>query len=252
MNKVVNIKSVKLSCAQCSLATLCLPRGLEKDEFDKVASIVQREWPMRKGEVLFEMGEPFRSLYAVQSGSLKALIPTSNGDEQIVGFNMPGELLGFDALGGDVHTCTTVALETSSVCELPFSKLNMIAEEIPSLNQHFMQLMSNEIADEHKMMLMLGKKSADERIASFLLSLSARFSKRGFSPNQFNLTMSRHDISNYLGLAVETISRCIGHLQDEHIIEAERKYIRIIDMPRLRKLAGITEQRCLLLEENAE
>ena len=249
MTKVVNIKSVKLSCSQCSMSTLCLPRGLNNEEFDKVASIVQRERPLQRGEALFEIGQPFKSLYAVQSGSVKVFLPTNDGDEQIVGFHMPGELLGFDALGHDEHTCTALALETSSVCELPYDKLHELCKQVPGLSQHFMHLMSNEIADEHGMMLMLGKKSAEERIASFFLSLSARYSKRGFSPNQFNLTMSRHDIGNYLGLAVETISRCISNMQDNKIVEADRKYIRILDMAHLRKLAGVDERPCQLLEE---
>ncbi len=252
MSKVINIKSVKLSCSQCSLSTLCLPRGLNPEEFEKVASIVQRERPLQRGELLFEIGQPFKSLFAVQSGSIKTLLQTRNGEEQIVGFHMPGELLGFDALGHEEHTCSAIALETSSICELPYHKLNELAHQVPGLSNHFMHLMSNEIADEHGMMLMLGKKSAEERIASFLLSLSVRYSKRGFSPNQFNLTMSRHDIANYLGLAVETISRCISHMQDEGILAADRKYINILDMPRLRTVAGLAERPCTMLEEKVE
>lgn len=252
MNKVVNIKSVKLSCAACSLSQLCLPRGLNNSDFDKVASIVERERPFKKGEALFRLGQPFKSLFAVRSGSVKVYLPTSDGDEQIVGFHMPGELLGFDAMGHDEHTCTAVALETSSVCELPYTRLHELALQVPGLNEHFMHLMSNEIADEHAMMLMLGKKSAEVRIAAFFSGLSMRFSKRGFSPSQFNLSMSRQDMGNYLGLAVETISRTISHMQDENIIEADRKYIRILDMPRLRMLADVGDEPCPQLEKSME
>ncbi len=252
MNKVVDFKSVKLSCLACSLSQLCLPRGLNKADFAKVAAIVERERPLEKGEPLFKLGQPFKSLYAVRTGSVKVYLPTNDGGEQIVGFHMPGELLGFDAMGHDEHTCTAVALEDSSVCELPYAQLHKIAKQVPGLSEHFMTLMSNEIADEHKMMLMLGKKSAEERTAIFLLSLSARFSQRGFSPNQFNLTMSRLDMGNYLGLAVETISRCVSHMQDEKIIEADRKYIHILDMPRLRAMAGVDEPTCQLLEGRVE
>ena len=239
MNKIINFKAVKQNCAVCSLSQLCLPRGLNHRALDELEKIVQHEHTLNKGDVLFQIGQPFKSLYAVQSGSVKVFLPTNDGDEQIVGFHMPGELFGFDALGHDEHTCTAVALESTRICELPYSKLNAIAMEVPDLRDHFMHLMSNEIADEHTMMLTLGKKSAEERIAAFLLNLSVRFSKRGFSPNQFNLTMSRHDIGNYLGLAVETISRCISHMQDEMIVEADRKYIRILDMVRLHELAGL-------------
>ena len=219
---------------------------------DRLEKVIQHERCLAKGDTLFKVDQSFKSLYIVQSGSIKVFLPTSDGDEQIVGFRMPGELLGLDALGLQVHTCTAVALETTHICEIPYDQLNNIANEVPDLREHFMHLMSNEIADEHTMMLMLGKKSAGERIAAFFVSFSERFSKRGFSPNQFNLTMSRHDIANYLGLAVETISRCISHMQEDQIIEADRKYIRILDMSRLRKLAGLEKLPCSQLEEKIE
>jgi CRP/FNR family transcriptional regulator len=241
MSKVINIKSIKVSCSQCSLSQLCLPRGLNHEEFETLTAIVKRERPVEKGESLFELGQPFKSLYAIRTGSVKVFLPTNDGDEQIVGFHMPGELLGFDGMGHDNHSCSAVALESSSICELPYARLHELAQELPSLSDHFMTLMSNEIADEHAMMLMLAKKSAEARMATFLLSLSARFNKRGFSPKQFNLTMSRHDIANYLGLAVETVSRIMTHMQDEGLINVDRRFVSIEDMSGLRALAGISE-----------
>jgi CRP/FNR family transcriptional regulator len=253
MTKVINIKSVKVSCTQCSLSTLCLPRGLSHDEFESLMSIVKRERPLEKGEPLFELGQPFKSLFAIRTGSVKVFLPTNEGDEQIVGFHMPGELLGFDGMGHDCHACSAVALESSSICELPYSRLHDLAHELPGLSDHFMTLMSNEIADEHAMMLMLAKKSAEARMATFLISLSNRFNKRGFSAKQFNLTMSRHDIANYLGLAVETVSRIMTHMQDEGIINVDRRFVSIADMPRLRSLAGVSEAPHLCAgEQHAE
>ena len=242
MPKVINIKSIKISCSQCSLSQLCLPRGLNAEEFDQLSSIVKRERPISKGDTVFEIGQPFKSLFAIRTGSVKVFLPTNDGDEQIVGFHMPGELLGFDGMGHDSHACSAVALESSSICELPYSHLHDLAKELPSLSDHFMTLMSNEIADEHAMMLMLAKKSAEARLATFLLNLSARFSKRGFSSKQFNLTMSRHDIANYLGLAVETVSRIMTHLQETGIIDVDRRFVSIVDMPGLRNLAGMAEK----------
>lgn len=252
MSKVINFKNVKISCGQCSLSTLCMPRGLHQEEFDQLAALVKRERPLEKGEPLFELGQPFKSLYAIRTGSLKVFLPTNDGEEQIVGFHMPGELLGFDGMGHDVHSCSAVALESTSVCELPYSRMHDLCRELPGLSEHFMTLMSNEIADEHAMMLMLAKKSAEERLASFLLSLSSRFSRRGFSPKQFNLTMSRNDISNYLGLAVETVSRIMTHLQEEKIIDVDRRFVSILDMPRLRDLAKMEDTACLHIGEHAE
>lgn len=249
MSKVINFKNVKVSCSQCSLTQLCLPRGLHQDEFDHLTSIVKRERPLEKGEPLFELGQPFKSLYAIRTGSVKVFLPTNDGEEQIVGFHMPGELLGFDGMGHDKHSCSAIALESTSVCELPYTRLHELCHEIPGLSEHFMTLMSNEIADEHAMMLMLAKKSAEERLATFLLSLSARFHRRGFSPKQFNLTMSRNDISNYLGLAVETVSRIMTHLQEEQIINVDRRFVSILDMARLRGIAGVEDAMCMQLEK---
>jgi len=249
MNKVINLKSVQMSCTQCSLSQLCLPRGLDKNEFSQLDKIIKHERTLKKGEQLFELGQPFKSLYAVRSGTVKVFLPIKNGDVQVVGFHMPGELLGFDAIGHNEHTCTAVALETCNICELPSAQLHEHALEIPGLYEHLMSLMSDEITEEHEMMLMLGRKSAEERIATFLLNLSARYSKRGFSPHKFNLTMSRNDIANYLGLAVETVSRCITHMQDEKLIEANRKYIHILDMEHLCEFVGTTEHECEMMKE---
>ena len=241
MTKVINFKSIKMSCTQCSLSQLCLPRGMSMEEFESLTAIVKRERPIEKGTTLFEMGQPFRSLYAIRTGSVKVFLPTNDGEEQIVGFHMPGEILGFDGMGHDVHACSAVALESSSICELPYSNLNDLAHKLPSLSDHLMTLMSNEIADEHSMMLMLAKKSAEARMAAFLVSLSSRFRKRGFSANQFNLTMSRNDIANYLGLAVETVSRLMTHMQDNGIIHVDRRFVSIKDMDGLHALAGECE-----------
>ena len=192
MNQVVNFKAIKTSCQACSLSELCLPRGLEGKELERLDEIVQRKKPVKKGEFLFHVGQPFQSLYAVRSGSTKVFLPTSSGEEQIVGFHMPGEILGLDAMGQNTHTCSAVALETTTVCELPYNMMQDLCHEIPGLQNQFMSLISKEITGEHEMLLMLGKKAAEVRLAAFLLNLSCRFKARGFSSKEFNLSMSRH------------------------------------------------------------
>ena len=98
-----------------------------------------------------------------------------------------------------------------------------------------MRLMSREIRDDQQMMLLLSKKTADERIATFLVNLSARFRARGFSAQQF---MSRNEIGNYLGLAVETVSRVFTRFQQNGLISAEGKEVHILDSIELCALAG--------------
>ncbi len=244
MSQVVNLKSVKATCQSCSLSRLCLPRGLHDEELERLDRIVQRKRPLTKGEALFHVGQPFHSLFAVRSGSIKVVLPTSHGEEQIVGFHLPGELLGLDAMGHDTHHCTAIALETSSVCELPYHQMQELCKQIPSLNDQLMSLISDEIAGEHEMLLMLGKKTAEVRLAAFMANLSVRFHRRGFSSTEFNLPMSRHDIANYLGLAVETVSRLFTRFQEEGVIEVHRRLVQIRDRNRLWELAEMGGPQC--------
>jgi CRP/FNR family transcriptional regulator len=101
--------------------------------------------------------------------------------------------------------------------------------------------MSKELAHDEAMLMLLGKASAEERLATFLVSLSQRFRARGFSGNEFNLSMSRHDIGNYLGLAVETVSRMFSKLQDDGVLTVHRKNIHIHDPARLRTMIRADE-----------
>jgi CRP/FNR family transcriptional regulator len=235
-NKIIDISRLKVTCQDCTLTELCLPRGLDASEIEALDKIVKRRRPLRRGDYLFRAGDSFYSLYAVKAGSVKTFAPTDDGGEQILGFHLPGELVGLDAMQSDLHTCSAMALETTSVCELPFVNLEELSREVPGLQHQLFKLVGKEISNEHGMLLMLGNRSAEERLATFLLSLSSRLHERGFSAQEFNLSMSRHDIANYLGLAVETVSRLFTRFQEEGLLEVERRHITICDLDRLRSM----------------
>jgi CRP/FNR family transcriptional regulator len=248
MNQIINLKTIKPSCADCRLSQMCLPHDFSHQELEQFEEIINHKSLLKKGEFLFKRGQPFKSLYTVRVGSVKAYMPTKNSGEQIVGFYMPGELFGFDAIGHGVHSWTAETLETSSICELSYEKMLILFQQLPAFAKHFMSLMSKEIASEHERMLMLGKRIGDARVANLLINIASRFHVRGFSATQFNLSMSRQDIANYLGLTLETISRCIGHLRDDKVLEVDGRYVRILDMPKLATLAGMAEVACPSLE----
>ncbi|MNP47752.1 Transcriptional activator protein Anr [compost metagenome] len=138
----------------------------------------------------------------------------------------------------DTYPVSAQALETTSVCEIPFERLDELSEQLPQLRRQLLRVMSREIRDDQQMMLLLSKKTADERIATFLINLSARFRARGFSAQQFRLSMSRNEIGNYLGLAVETVSRVFTRFQQNGLIAADGKEVRILDSIELCALAG--------------
>ena len=225
-------------CKDCSLASLCLPLSLNLEDMDALDEIVKRGRPMKKGEFLFRQGDAFNSVFAVRSGALKTFSLSDSGDEQITGFHLPSELVGLSGMDSESYPVSAMALETTSVCEIPFERLDELSVQLPQLRRQLMRIMSREIRDDQQMMLLLSKKTADERIATFLVNLSARFRARGFSANQFRLSMSRNEIGNYLGLAVETVSRVFTRFQQNSLLEAEGKEVHILDPIELCALAG--------------
>jgi len=225
-------------CKDCSLATLCLPLSLNMEDMNALDEIVKRGRPLKKGEFLFRQGDVFDSVFAVRSGALKTFSLSDSGEEQITGFHLPSELVGLSGMDTETYPVSAQALETTSVCEIPFERLDELSILLPQLRRQLMRVMSREIRDDQQMMLLLSKKTADERIATFLVNLSARFRARGFSPNQFRLAMSRNEIGNYLGLAVETVSRVFTRFQQNQLLEAEGKSVHILDPIELCALAG--------------
>jgi CRP/FNR family transcriptional regulator len=225
-------------CKDCSLAPLCLPLSLNLEDMEALDQIVKRGRPLKKGEFLFRQGDTFASVYAVRSGALKTFNISDGGEEQLTGFHLPSELVGMSGMDAEAYPVSAQALETTSVCEIPFERLDELSVQLPQLRRQLMRVMSREIRDDQQMMLLLSKKTADERIATFLVNLSARFRARGFSANQFRLSMSRNEIGNHLGLAVETVSRVFTRFQQNELISAEGKEIQILDPIQLCALAG--------------
>lgn len=227
---------IKASCADCNLKGFCLPLAMDIKDIDKLDQIIQRSRPIQAGEHLYRSGDKFHSVYAVRSGSIKTYLVDDEGVEQVTGFFLPGEILGFDGVGSPSHGCNVVALETSSVCEIPFERLEELSRSMPSLQHHFFQLMGKQIESDHQMMLTLGKKNAEGRIATLLLSLSRRYGRRNLSPNAMRLPMSRMDIGNFLGLTIETVSRTFSRLHKEEVISVDGREIVIKNHQRLNEL----------------
>lgn len=234
---VINIDDLRNKCASCSLYQLCLPMGLEEGDLKKLERIIKRRRVVDKGSFLYHAGDKLKSLYAVRSGSFKSYTPVNEDAEQIISFHMPGELMGLDAIYGGMHRSYTKALETSSVCELPFERLGKLSLELPSLQHHMLSLISQDLQHEQCHVTQLAKMTAEARLANFIMDLSQRQNQRGYSALDFNLSMSRNDIANMLGLAVETVSRLFTHFQETGILKVERKHIVITNMDALREQA---------------
>jgi CRP/FNR family transcriptional regulator, anaerobic regulatory protein len=236
---VIDIVTLKAACSECSLRDLCLPLGLGADDMRALEGTVKGHRKLSKGDFLYRVGDPFRSLFAIRSGSTKTCEIAADGSVQITGFHLPGELLGIDAISSEQHPCDVVALETTEVCNLPFGQLEALARVVPGLQHQLFRLMSREIMQEEVQLLMLGRMKAEERLAAFLLSFSKRYQRLGHSPTDLRLPMSRQDLGDYLGLALETVSRLFSRFQEEKLITVQGRSIKLLNLARLK---DVTEQ----------
>jgi CRP/FNR family transcriptional regulator len=232
----ITLAVIKTACSNCNLQELCLPLGLSIDEIEKLDDLVSTRKRIKRGEHLYRAGQAFDAIYAVRSGFFKTDVLLEDGREQVTGFQMAGELLGLDGISAEHHSCNAIALEDSDVCTIPFSHLEGLSREIQTLQHHFHKVMSREIVRDHGVMMLLGTMRAEERLATFLLNLSQRFTARGYSPAEFYLRMTREEIGSYLGLKLETVSRAFSRFQEEGLIAVQQKHVRILNTPGLKRL----------------
>jgi len=226
-----------VTCKDCGIYGLCREVNGPDVDLRLLETIVRNRKIFKRGELLYRVGEPLRAVYAIRSGSVKSYVLTNDGRVQITGFHITGEVLGLGALVANQYMSEARALETTMVCEVPIDVLEAYSEEVPSIRQQMLKIMSQEILDNQELMLLLGKKNADERLATFLLSLSRRFQRRSYSSTQFNLSMSRSDIGNYLGMAEETVCRVFTRFQEDGLLTTERRQVQLLDQDRLNSVA---------------
>ncbi len=211
--------------------------SLDISEMSKLDEIIDRGKPLPKGHNLSVQGDKFRSVFAIKTGSVKTYTTSCDGEERITGFYFPGDLIGLNAIDTGICQDSIKVLETSTVCQVDFEQLDNLSAGMPKLRRQILKTMSKEICNEQHMLELLANKSADERLATFLLRLSNRFKARGFSESRFRLSMSRNEIGNYLGLTVETVSRVLTRLQKSNFLVVENKEIEIIDFKALLNLS---------------
>lgn len=215
---------------------LCLPVDMHNTDMHKLEQIIVRQ-RIAKGGLIYETGREFDALYAVRFGHFKIFRTDHAGTQQITGFQMAGDLMGMDAIASGKYMSNAIALEDSEVCIIPFDRLERLLADIPSLLRQFHRVMSSEISRDQNVMMLLNSMRAAQRLASFLVSLSTRYSNRGYAANEFQLRMTREDIGNHLGLAVESVSRLLGDFKKDGILRVNHRTLEIIDSPRLKTLA---------------
>jgi len=234
--RVVDLQQLRESCAGCSVRELCLPAGVGRDDMQRIDALVRPPRPLAAGEAIYHEDAPHRALFVVRGGSLKSIRIGAQGAEQILGFHYPGEIVGFDGFVDGRHQSSALALQASRVCRLPIARLEEACADVPGLRQQLMRLMSREMHDDHEHIEIMGRSQAVSRLALFLASLAKRYQRLGLNPRHLDLSMSRADLANYLGLVLETVSRLFGRLQEMGVLDVRRKKLTILDHQRLREL----------------
>jgi len=191
---------------------------------------------LRRNAKLYRSGDRFESLFVVRYGFMKSTAGTEDGREQVIGFHLKGDLVGFDGIATQRHCCELVALEGTELIVIPAASILGSDPESQPLREFVHRAMSQELIREQKALLLLGRMKAEQRVASFLLDLAQRFKARGYSRSEFVLRMTRAEIGSYLGVTLETVSRCLSRFMLDGLIERRARHVRIIDAAALQGL----------------
>ena len=222
-------------CSTCAFSQACLSQGMDKSALMDLHMLVEHVGPLHAGDHVFREGDPFDAIAAVRAGTVKTYTIDREGREHVLGFHLPGEVIGLNAIDEEHYPCNAVALDTVMLCRFSFPKISVLAMQLPGLQQHLFRLLSRDIGNAA---LLSGDWTADERMAAFLVGLSRRLAARGFSADRFQLTMARTDIANYLRLAPETVSRVLKRFQDDGLLRVDRRELELVGRAQLEALAA--------------
>lgn len=221
-------------CKHCSVAEICLPAKLKKSSSKLINRLDLKARILKPGEHLFRQGDLINCLYAIRSGILKSYTTLEDGREYIMGFHLPPDLFGWEAIDQNQLSVSVIALDYSNICEIPLEQLEQLTREIPEITTQLLQMVSQRIRNDNVALL---RASAEQRVAKFILELNSHYTALGFPYYLCKLTMTHQDIANYLRIAPETISRTFHNLQEKGIIGISRKDIYLNDMNQLKKIA---------------
>ena len=221
-------------CRTCAFSSACLSVGYAKPQLAELHCLVEHIGPYHADEHVFRTDAPFRAIYAVRAGMVKTRVLDGDGREHVLGFYLPGEVIGLNAIYPERFPCDAIALDTAHFCRFSCPAMSQLASRMPAVQQELFRMLSKELGSASRL---AGDHSADERVAAFLIDLGDRFAERGFSGERFRLSMSRGDIANYLRLASETVSRVLSRFRQQGLIAVDGRELVLVKPDQLRQLA---------------
>lgn len=232
-NNVTQLRILDFICQRCEALNLCPANILSADERKKFSSATIHNERLDCGEHLFCPGDRLHHIYIIHSGSFKTYVTNASGIAQITGLYSQGDVLGFNSIGHVIENHGAVALESAIVCKVSITEYKKIEAQYPALSWAFLKSMCRDIMLKQKMLFVLGKMNSEQKIAYFLIHISRLSGLQDSSPAVFNLFMKRSDIANYLGMAVETVSRVFTEFKNAGVISVERRKVSILDFDAL-------------------
>lgn len=188
------------------------------------------------GHHICYQGQASQKLYLLHQGLLKSYITKANGQEFVMGFYLPSDLFGWEGFDKPHHAISVCALTDSTVCVIKIEKIFTLTQENPILTNQLLCLISRRIHHDNIALL---RTTAQQRVATFLLQLTARYRELGYPHDRCQLLMSHQDIANYLRINPSTISRVFNELQKNKLIEIKKHFVYLCDIPQLRILAEL-------------
>lgn len=222
-------------CATCPVRPITICRGLDAPTLSgmRLLGTMQR---LRPEQSVFHEGDPAKRVFMVTQGALKLYTLLADGRRQVTGFMFPGDFLGMSV--DEEYAFTVEALEDTELYWFTREAFDRFLSEHPQVERELYRLAAHELAEAQRQMVLLGRKSAAERLASFFMSLLVRAERASGAPaTSFDLPMTRVDIADYLGLTKETVSRMLADLRGRGLIRLQaQNRVEVLDRNRLRAM----------------
>jgi CRP/FNR family transcriptional regulator, anaerobic regulatory protein len=223
-------------CGHCDARPFSVCNAIPDDDLARLAAVaVVTE--VAAGTTFIEEAEPAHSFFNVTRGTAKLFKLLPDGRRQITGFASVGHFLGLAV--SDTYAFSAEAIEPVRFCRFPRARLRLLLDDFPAMEKRLLEVAANELVAAQEQMLLLGRKTARERIASFLAMQSCQGVSCRQPRMRFPLPMTRSDIADYLGLTIETVSRTLTRFRSEGLIEIPcQSEVVILNRRKLESLAG--------------
>jgi CRP/FNR family transcriptional regulator len=228
--------SKNINCHDCSVNHLCIATDVSSSSIDSLNDLIKNVRRVPKKEHLYHADTPMQNLYAIHQGSCKEYWIDEDGNECVTNFYFPGDIMGIESVSQEKHMYYAMALEDVELCLIPIAGFMEVMQEKPDILKRFVTITNQKMKNDQSTRMGI---TANERVCDFLLNIAMRMCERNPNINEICLTMSQVDISNFLGIAGETVNRIFNNLKKNEIINIQNKTFEILDLSQLKKLGKL-------------